>query len=215
MKKVLLCICAALGFNAYALTPAEIQSLVQQTQETVQFLPRSQEEDIAIAVAVSLSMPRASLLKLGQDARDAGLALTFRGVDTEIQFRGVDTEIQNRPDEKPRTIAQRYGKGLIARHMEDFKFLTNVGVNIQIDPVLFARHNITDVPRVMVVPVCRSACERTQAILVARGDVSLRYALEALFKEGTEKLRVNPNRQELQKALKLIEDALARLGDRP
>lgn len=202
----MLCLCAALGFNAYALTPAEIQSLVQQTQETVQSLPRSQEEDIAIAVAVSLSMPRASLLKLGQDARDAGLALTFKGVGTEIQ---------NRPDEKPRTIAQRYGKGLIARHMEDFKFLTDAGANVRIDPVLFARHNITDVPRVMVVPVCRSACERTQAILVARGDVSLRYALETLFKEGTEKLRVNPNSQELQKALKLIEDALARLGDRP
>ncbi|MDM8088123.1 TrbC family F-type conjugative pilus assembly protein [Parasutterella secunda] len=205
MKKFMLYLCAALSFNAYALTPGEIQSLIQQAQETVQSLPQTQEEDIAIAIAVSLSMPRASLLKLGQDARDAGLALTFRGVGTEIK---------NKTDEKPQTVAQRYGKGLIARHMEDFKFLTDVGVNIQIDPVLFARHNITDVPRVMVVPVCRSACERTQAILVARGDVSLRYALEALFKEGTEKLRVNPNSQELQKTLKLIEDALARLGDR-
>ena len=205
MKKFMLYLCAALSFNAYALTPGEIQSLIQQAQETVQSLPQTQEEDIGIAIAVSLSMPRASLLKLGQDARDAGLALTFRGVGTEIK---------NKTDEKPQTVAQRYGKGLIARHMEDFKFLTDVGVNIQIDPVLFARHNITDVPRVMVVPVCRSACERTQAILVARGDVSLRYALEALFKEGTEKLRVNPNSQELQKTLKLIEDALARLGDR-
>ena len=206
MKKFMLYLCAALSFNAYALTPAEIQSLVQQTQETVQSLPRSQEEDIAIAVAVSLSMPRASLLKLGQDARDAGLALTFRGVGTEIQ---------NRPDEKPRTIAQRYGKGLIARHMEDFKFLTNAGANVQIDPVLFARHNITDVPRVMVVPVCRSACEHTQAILVARGDVSLRYALETLFKDASDKLKAKSESQELQKALKLIEGALNRLGDRP
>lgn len=205
MKKFMLYLCAALSFNAYALTPGEIQSLIQQAQETVQSLPQTQEEDIAIAIAVSLSMPRASLLKLGQDARDAGLALTFRGVGTEIK---------NKTDEKPQTVAQRYGKGLIARHMEDFKFLTDAGANVQIDPVLFARHNITDVPRVMVVPVCRSACERTQAILVARGDVSLRYALEALFKEGTEKLRVNPNSQELQKTLKLIEDALARLGDR-
>lgn len=195
-----------LPLNTYALTPGEVQAIVQQAQESVQTLPQTQEEDIAIAVAVSLSMPRASLLKLGQDVRDAGLTLTFRGVGTEIQ---------NRPDEKPQTVAQRYGKGLIARHMEDFKFLTDAGANVRIDPVLFARHNITDVPRVMVVPVCRSACERTQAILVGRGDVSLRYALETLFKEGTEKLRVNPNSQELQKALKLIEDALARLGDRP
>ena len=195
-----------LPLNTYALTPGEVQAIVQQDQESVQTLPQTQKEDIAIAITVSLSMPRASLLILGQDARDAGLTLTFRGVGTEIQ---------NRPDEKPQTVAQRYGKGLIARHMEDFKFLTDAGANVQIDPVLFARHNITDVPRVMVVPVCRSACERTQAILVARGDVSLRYALDTLHKEGSERLKVNPNRQELQKALKLIEDALLRLGDRP
>ena len=195
-----------LPLNTYALTPGEVQAIVQQAQESVQTLPQTQEEDIAIAITVSLSMPRASLLKLGQDARDAGLALTFRGVGTEIQ---------NRPDEKPRTIAKRYGKGLIARHMEDFKFLTNAGANVQIDPVLFARHNITDVPRVMVVPVCRSACEHTQAILVARGDVSLRYALETLFKEASDKLKAKSESQELQKALKLIEGALNRLGDRP
>lgn len=206
MKRFLMTLAFLLPLNTSALTPGEVQAIVQQAQETVQSLPRSQEEDIAIAVAVSLSMPRASLLKLGQDARDAGLTLTFRGVGTEIQ---------NRPDEKPQTVAQRYGKGLIARHMEDFKFLTDAGANVQIDPVLFARHNITDVPRVMVVPVCRSACERTQAILVARGDVSLRYALDALHNEGSERLKVNPNSQELQKALKLIEDALLRLGDRP
>lgn len=206
MKRFLMTLAFLLPLNTSALTPGEVQAIVQQAQESVQTLPQTQEEDIAIAIAVSLSMPRASLLKLGQDARDAGLTLTFRGVGTEIQ---------NRPDEKPQTVAQRYGKGLIARHMEDFKFLTNVGVNIQIDPVLFARHNITDVPRVMVVPVCRSACERTQAILVASGDVSLRYALDALHKEGSEQLKTNHEKLVLKKALKLIEDALLRLGDRP
>ena len=206
MKNFMLCLCAALSFNAYALTPGEIQSLVQQAQETVQSLPQTQKEDIAIAIAVSLSMPKASLLKLGQDAQDAGLALTFRGVGTEIK---------NKPDEKPQTIAQRYGKGLIARHMEDFKFLTETGANVQIDPVLFARHGITDVPQVMLVPVCRTACEQSQAILVARGDVSLRYALETLFKDASDKLKAKSESQELQKALKLIEGALNRLGDRP
>lgn len=205
MKRFLMTLGILLPLNTCALTPGEVQAIVQQAQESVQTLPQTQEEDIAIAITVSLSMPRASLLKLGQDARDAGLALTFRGVGTEIQ---------NRPDEKPRTIAQRYGKGLIARHMEDFKFLTNVGVNIQIDPVLFARHNITDVPRVMVVPVCRSACERTQAILVARGDVSLRYALEALFKDVTNQLKTEPENKQLLKVKSLLEEKLLRLGDR-
>ena len=205
MKRFLMTLAFLLPLNTSALTPGEVQAIVQQAQESVQTLPQTQEEDIAIAVAVSLSMPRASLLKLGQDARDAGLTLTFRGVGTEIQ---------NRPDEKPQTVAQRYGKGLIARHMEDFKFLTNVGVNVQIDPVLFARHNITDVPRVMVIPVCRSACERTQAILVARGDVSLRYALDALFKDVTNRFKTEPENKQLLKAKSLLEEKLLQLGDR-
>lgn len=206
MKRFLITLAFLLPLNTYALTPGEVQTIVEQAQEFVQTLPQTQEEDIAIAIAVSLSMPRASLLKLGQDARDAGLALTFRGVGTEIK---------NKPDEKAQTVAQRYGKGLFARHMEDFKFLTDVGANVQIDPVLFARHNITDVPRVMVIPVCHTACERNQAILVARGDVSLRYALDALHKEASEQLKAKPESQELHKALKLIEGALNRLGDRP
>lgn len=205
MKRFLMTLAFLLPLNTSALTPGEVQAIVQQAQESVQTLPQTQEEDIAIAVAVSLSMPRASLLKLGQDARDAGLTLTFRGVGTEIQ---------NRPDEIPRTVAQRYGKGLIARHMEDFKFLTDAGANVQIDPVLFTRHNITDVPRVMVVPVCRSACERTQAILVARGDVSLRYALDALFKDVTNQLKTEPENKQLLKAKSLLEEKLLQLGDR-
>ena len=205
MKRFLITLAFLLPLNTYALTPGEVQAIVQQAQESVQTLPQTQEEDIAIAIAVSLSMPKASLLKLGQDARDAELALAFRGVGTEIK---------NKPDEKPQTVVQRYGKGLIARHMEDFKFLTDAGANVQIDPVLFARHNITDVPRVMVVPVCRSACERTQAILVARGDVSLRYALEALFKDVTNRLKTETENKQLLKVKSLLEEKLLRLGDR-
>ena len=205
MKRFLLTLLFLLPLNTYALTPGEVQTIVEQAQESVQTLPQTQEEDIAIAIAVSLSMPKASLLKLGQDARDAGLPLTFRGVGTEIK---------NKPDEKPQTIAQRYGKGLIARHMEDFKFLTDAGANVQIDPVLFARHNITDVPRVMIVPVCRTACEHTQAILVARGDVSLRYALDVLLKDVTNRLKTETENKQLLKAKTLIEEKLLRLGDR-
>lgn len=205
MKRFLMTLAFLLPLNTSALTPGEVQAIVQQAQESVQSLPQTQEKDIAIAIAVSLSMPRASLLKLGQDARDAGLALSFRGVGTEIK---------NKPNEKSQTVAQRYDKGLIARHMEDFKFLTDAGANVQIDPVLFARHNITDVPRVMLVPVCRTACEHSQAILVARGDVSLRYALDALFKDVTNRLKTETENKQLLKAKTLIEEKLLRLGDR-
>ena len=205
MKRFLITLAFLLPLNTYALTPGEVQAIVQQAQESVQTLPQTQEEDIAIAIAVSLSMPKASLLKLGQDARDAELALAFRGVGTEIK---------NKPDEKPQTVVQRYGKGLIARHMEDFKFLMDAGANVQIDPVLFARHGITDVPRVMVIPVCRTACEHSQAILVARGDVSLRYALDALFKDVTNRLKTETENKQLLKAKTLIEEKLLRLGER-
>ena len=205
MKRFLMTLLFLLPLNTYALTPGEVQAIVEQAQESVKTLPQSQEEDIAIAIAVSLSMPKASLLKLGRDARDAGLALTFRGVGTEIP--------QDRTG-KSKSVLERYGKGLIARHMEDFKFLTDVGANVQIDPVLFARHGITDVPRVMVIPVCRTACEHSQAILVARGDVSLRYALDALFKDVTNRLKTETENKQLLEAKTLIEEKLLRLGDR-
>lgn len=205
MKRFLMALAFLLPLNTSALTPGEVQAIVQHAQESVQTLPQTQEEDIAIAVAVSLSMPRASLLKLGQDARDAGLALSFRGVGKKVpqDCRG-----------KSKSVLERYGKGLIARHMEDFKFLTDAGANVQIDPVLFARHGITDVPRVMVVPVCRTVCEHNQAILVARGDVSLRYALDVLLKDVTNRLKTETENKQLLKAKTLIEEKLLRLGDR-
>ena len=93
MKRFLMALAFLLPLNTSALTPGEVQAIVQQAQESVQTLPQTQEEDIAIVIAVSLSMPRASLLKLGQDARDAGLALTFRGVGTEIKNKPDEMEI--------------------------------------------------------------------------------------------------------------------------
>lgn len=206
MKRFLFCILCSWSLNTYALTPAEVQALVQDAQQSVERLPQVQEEDLAIVIAVSLSMPKASLEKLAIDARDAGLALTFRGVGKEIP---------NDPSDKPKSVLQRYGKGLIARHMEDFKFLTDHGVGVQIDPVVFTRHRITDVPRVMVVPVCRTACESSQALFVARGDVSLRYALETLSRESSTQIAKDPESKVLQKARQLLNDALLRLGDRP
>ena len=62
MKRFLLTLLFLLPLNTYALTPGEVQTIVEQAQESVQTLPQTQEEDIAIAIAVSLSMPKASLL---------------------------------------------------------------------------------------------------------------------------------------------------------
>lgn len=190
----------------FALTPEDVQNLVQEAQTAVEKLPSQEEEQVAVAIAVSLSMPKASLLRLAEDARDAGLPLTFRGVGTEIT---------NKPEEKPKTILERYGKGLVARHMRDFEFLREVGATVQIDPVFFKRHAITDVPRVLVVPVCRSACEKASVLFEARGDVTLRYALEHIQNEITRALTTDSENTQLIHAQDLVQRHLDRLGDRP
>lgn len=190
----------------FALTPEDVQNLVQEAQTAVEKLPSQEEEQVAVAIAVSLSMPKASLLRLAEDARDAGLPLTFRGVGTEIT---------NKPDEKPKTILERYGKGLVALHMRDFEFLRKTGALVQIDPMLFNRHAISDVPRVLVVPVCRTACEKASLLFEARGDVTLRYALEHIQKEIHRTLAADPENVQIKKALELVNRYLERLGDRP
>lgn len=206
MKKLLVLL-AALGFStAYALTPFELQTVISEAQQSVNNLPEPDEKELVIAVAVSLSMPRASLERLAIDARDAGLALSFRGVGVEVT---------NQPDEKPRTVLERYGKGLIARHMKDFKFLTDTGVSVKIDPVLFSRQAIRDVPQIMVIAVCKTACENTEALFVARGDVTLRYAINYLNKEIESALNKNPDNSQFIKASQLIKSALDKLGERP
>lgn len=206
MKKLLLLMASLSLSTAYALTPFELQTVISEAQQSVNNLPEPDEKELVIAVAVSLSMPRASLERLAIDARDAGLALSFRGVGVEVT---------NQPDEKPRTVLERYGKSLIARHMKDFKFLTDIGVSVKIDPVLFSRQAIRDVPQIMVIAVCKTACENTEALFVARGDVTLRYALNYLNKEIESALNENPDNSQFVKASLLIKSALDKLGERP
>lgn len=208
MRKLFLSVALSLlcFTNTFALTPEDVQNLVHEAQTAVKKLPSKEEEQIAVAIAVSLSMPRPSLLKLAEDARDVGLPLSFRGVGTEIT---------NKPDEKPQTILERYGKGLVARHMRDFEFLRQAGATVQIDPVLFNRHAISDVPRVLVVPVCRTACEKTAVLFEARGDVTLRYALEHIQNEITRALKADSENTQLISAQDLVQRYLDHLGDRP
>lgn len=206
MRKLLALLVSMGVSTAYALTPLELQTIITEAQQSVNELPEPNEEELVIAIAVSLSMPRTSLERLAMDARDAGLALSFRGVGVEIN---------DKPDEKPRTVLERYGKGLIARHMEDFKFLTDLGASVKIDPVLFNRQAIKDVPQVMVMQVCKTACENTQALFVAKGDVTLRYALDYLNQEIKSALKKNPDNPQLIKTSHLVKSALDKLGDRP
>ena len=60
MKNLIFSLLATISFNAYALTPADVQSLVPQAKDSVQSLPQTRAEDIAITLDVSLSMTTAS-----------------------------------------------------------------------------------------------------------------------------------------------------------
>ena len=99
--------------------------------------------------------------------------------------------------------------------MRDFDFLREADATVQIDPVLFNRHAISDVPRVLVVPVCRTACEKTAVLFEARGDVTLRYALEHIQNEITRALNTDSENTQLISAQDLVQRYLDRLGDRP
>ena len=99
--------------------------------------------------------------------------------------------------------------------MRDFEFLREAGATVQIDPVLFNRHDISDVPRVLVVPVCRAACEKTSRLFEARGDVTLRYALEHIQNEITRALKTDSENTQLIHTQGLVQRYLDRLGDRP
>ena len=111
-------------------SPEAIASVIERIQNQAQALPANDENSHQIAIAVSLSMPRASLLRLAQDAKDAGLALSFRGVGETIPATMTD-------DGKMPTVIERYGSHLLKRHLASFDFLREVGVTIRIDPMLF------------------------------------------------------------------------------
>lgn len=206
MRNLFVLLLSLMMTTAHALTPLELQTVIHEAQEAVEKLPEPNEETFVVAIAVSLSMPKASLIRLGEDAKDAGLALSFRGVGRQIEPK---------PHNKPRTVLETYGKGLVARHLSDFKFLIERGVSVKIDPVLFNRQGIKDVPQIMVMPVCTSACENQKALFVARGDVTLRYALDYLDKEIDVALKKEPTNPEFIKASEVVKTALNQLGDRP
>ena len=206
MKKLLILTSLLCASTTYALTPLELQRVVNDAQRSVQTLPTPGDKEVVMAIAVSLSMPRASLIRLGEDAKDAGLALSFRGVGRQIEPKAHD---------KPRTVLETYGKGVVTRHLSNFKFLTELGVSVKIDPVLFNRQGIVDVPQILLMPVCKSACENNKALFVARGDVTLRYALDYLAKDIEVALKKEPDNAQFIKASRVIRTVLDKLGDRP
>jgi conjugal transfer pilus assembly protein TrbC len=143
-------------------------------------LPEGPPDDEApqLVVFVSLSMPQASLKRIGQQARQAGAVVAVRGV-----LHGL-------------------GKGNWDKSLKALTPLAETGADIQIHPQLFARYNITAVPTVVVAaspnPGCQDDACDTRSVSV-RGDASLDYILDriaqrkddlgAIARERLQKLR--------------------------
>ena len=115
-----------------------------------------------VMIFVSLSMPEQSLLKIGADAKKAGVVVVLRG---------------------PRYSLQQPGGWM--KSLKAMEPIGNTGADVQIHPELFKRFNVTAVPTVVVTSDpkqgCQDdACANNAASVV--GDVSLDYALSELAK---------------------------------
>ena len=101
-----------------------------------------------------------------------------------------------------------------ARHLTDFEPLIKEGAAVKLDPKRFEKASVTDVPRLILM---RENRERSASPLyfTARGDVTLRFALEFLMSE----LKNTPSSKladsDRKEALRVLDSALNRLGERP
>ena len=74
---------SAITSSAWAIEPVDIVRVVEDSKAQLANLPDPEKSRPSVFVAVSLSMPKASLLRLAHDAKDAQIPLVFRGVITE------------------------------------------------------------------------------------------------------------------------------------
>jgi conjugal transfer pilus assembly protein TrbC len=112
-----------------------------------------------LMVFVSLSMPAASLKRIGEQAKKAGAIVVFRGL--------------------------KYGlrKGAWADSMNALKPIADTGADVQINPELFERFHIQVVPTLVVASSAPEGCQGNQCeagSVAVVGDVSMDYALETL-----------------------------------
>ncbi len=191
-----------------ALSPNEILSRIEKAQATIETLPTSNQPRWVLWAAVSFSMPQKSLLRLAGDAADAQIPLVFRGVGTEPNDKNIDRK------GKPETALQRYGKGFLARHLADFEPLIQTGATVKLDPKRFEKASVTDVPRVILMRENLTASGNS-FYFTARGDVTLRYALQFLVEEIENTPGLKLSKRDREEALEVLQSALTQLGDRP
>ena len=129
---------------------------------------RIQPSDESLLIFVSTSMPMATLIKLGNQAKRAGAVLVLRGVPGGLSAPGAWT-----------------------RAMAQLKPVAATGARVQINPDLFRLYTVNVVPTFVLTRLDTSQCATDsagcQAMLRAVGDVSLDYVLEK-WTDGTGEL---------------------------
>jgi conjugal transfer pilus assembly protein TrbC len=115
-------------------------------------------KDDGLLVFVSMSMPMAALVKLGQQSKRAGAVLVLRGLEGGLS------------------------RGSWSRMMDELKPVAETGASIQIHPDLFRLYGVTQVPTFVLMEPEEAECvmdsTRCQTMLRATGDVSLSYVLD-------------------------------------
>jgi len=139
------------GFDPAALA-AKYQSMKEATS-------KASKDSNELMVFVSLSMPPATLKRIGEQAKRAGAIVVFRGL--------------------------KYGlrKGAWADSMNALKPIADTGADVQINPELFERFHIQVVPTLVVASSAPEGCQGNQCeagSVSVVGDVSMDYALETL-----------------------------------
>jgi conjugal transfer pilus assembly protein TrbC len=138
--------------------PRELGVDIDQIASRYKAMGRVDKQDEDLMVFVSASMPMASLVKLGKQARLAGAVLVLRGIEGGLSH------------------------GAWKQAMDRLKPVVETGAAIQIHPDLYRIYRVTQVPTfVLAEPEtteCAMDATRCHAMLRATGDVSLGYVLD-------------------------------------
>lgn len=122
------------------------------------------ESPSGLFIAVSLSMPQASLNRLAEQATKTGGRLTIRGLIDNSLKKTVEATAD-----------------MVKAHP---------GLQFEIDPRVFQRYRIQRVPTFVLAlgdpsdPSCKSKCDASDQFVIVSGDVSLAYALEQISRHG-------------------------------
>lgn len=127
-------------------------------------LPTGGNEDrrYQVIAFVTLGMPQEGLLRLARDVKKVGGAMVLRGTKHGLE------------------------PGTWLKSLEAMKPVADTGVDLQINPALFAQFGIKRAPAIVVSPAgmsekaCGTSECRNPAHALVYGDVSLSYALDSL-----------------------------------